>query len=76
MTRGRCDVWTAQLMRIRAEGGNALDAALQDATPNERLKVQEILLGATPEQRLGLDGGSRAAEVLRKVRSDAYLEEQ
>jgi len=68
------DVWNAQLLKIRAEGGRALEAALHDATRKEKLQVLEALAGATPEERQGLDQGVAAREKLRKIRSDAWLE--
>ena len=67
---GNADRWSAEAMKIRAEGGKALEDALYGATREELAKVLTKLASATPEQRQGLDSGVAAAAALEQVRDE------
>lgn len=72
---GVADKWDSELLALRAESENALLNAIGDATPDERARVFERLASLTAAQRLGLDSGRAAAEALRQIRSEDYLED-
>jgi hypothetical protein len=71
---GSDDVISATLLRVRTEGAENLRVALEDATPEEQRQFGERLQHESAEALCGMDGGARAREILRAVRSENYLE--